>query len=317
MNEPPSLALSRRWGNLRWIRQVGPHEWHSECPVCFDSGHAGNDWPDRFFMRDDGKPRGFCRKCGFQDFADSDKHIKITDEERQLWIKERLEREQQAKRTAERALDLLRKEHQWEQWHTNMTQTGLNFWYSKGVPDWAIDYYELGYCQSKTIWYHDAEYITPTATIPVFSPGRKLINVRHRLINPPEPNDKYRPDRAGIPSALYLADPDRMPQGECILVEGEIKTIVVATQLDTQRFCIVGIPGKRPRQDLLDQLKDCGRIHVVLDPDATQQAFEIARQLGNRARVVQMTVKPDDMFTMYGAEPQDFYAALRYGRIVQ
>ena len=198
-----------------------------------------------------------------------------------------------------------------------MPQAGIDFWQSKGVPDWAIDYYELGYCPNKTIWYHDAEYITPTATIPVFAPERKLINVRHRLINPPEPSDKYRPDRAGIPSALYLADPDRTPQGECVLLEGEIKTIVVATQLDTQKLCIVGIPGKRPRQDLLDQLKECGRIHVVLDPDATVQAFEIARQLGNRARVVQMTVKPDDMFTMYGAEPRDFYAALRYGRIVQ
>jgi hypothetical protein len=265
------------------------------------------------------KPRGWCRKCGYQDFANSDRRdFKITPEMRAQWLAERIESEQSELKKAQRAIELLRREQKWIEYHDGLTdEHGLNFWRSKGVPDWAIDYYQLGWCPDKVIWSNNFEYHTPTATIPVFAPGWQLVNIRHRLINPPEPGDKYRPDRAGIPAALYLSDPDKSPHGECILVEGEIKTIVVACNLDNPNLYICGLPGKTPRQDLLDTLANCDRIHVLLDPDATKQAFEIVKQLGKRARLVRMPVKPDDAFTLFDAAPRDFYAALRYGRLMQ
>jgi hypothetical protein len=150
----------------------------------------------------------------------------------------------------------------------------------------------------------------------VFGVGWTLENLRHRLITPPTPDDKYRPDRAGLPQCLYLTNPDHEPHGETLLVEGEIKSIVVATRLDDPRLCIVGIPGKRIRDDMLGQLKHSDRVHIVLDPDATKQAIDIAKQLGRRARVVTLPVKADDAFTQYGATPELFRAALRYGRVV-
>ena len=243
--------------------------------------------------------------------------FKITPEMRAQWLAERMEREQSELHKAQRAIELLRHERKWIEYHDGLTdEHGLSFWHGKGVPDWAIDYYQLGWCPDKVIWRDNFEYHTPTATIPVFAPGWQLVNIRHRLINPPDPGDKYRPDRAGIPAALYLADPDKLPEGECILVEGEIKTIVVACNLDNPHLSVCGLPGKTPRPDLLASLDRCDRIHILLDPDAVRQSYEIAKQLGKRARIVRMPCKPDDAFTMYDAAPRDFYAALRYGRLI-
>lgn len=318
MNGDLPLSLARRWGNLQFIHQAGIHEWHAECPKCGDAGHAGHDKPDRFFMRDDGSPRGFCRKCGYQDFADSDKkEFTITPEMRAEWIRERMEREQANFAKAKRALELLRLEASWTKWHEAMTMEQREVWHAKGVPDWAIEYYQLGYCPAKEIWNNGNEFVTPTMTIPVYGPGWELVNLRHRLLNPIDPNDKYRPDRAGIPAALYLTNPDDKPCGQIILVEGEIKSIVIYDRLGDYKTQVVGLPGKNPRDDLLEQLSCCDRIWIILDPDAKRQAFDIGKRLGaKRARVVNLSVKPDDAFTMYGAEPQDFLEALRYGRMV-
>lgn len=316
MNSPLPDSLARRWGNLEYIMQRGQHEWSSSCPKCGSEGHAGNEWPDRFRMFDSGKPRGWCRRCGYQDFADSDSKIVISAEERQKWLDERIEREKENLRRAQTALELLRREQSWIRYHACLGQDGANFWSGKGVPDWAVDWLELGWCQDKAFWSDGHEFRTPTATIPVFAPGRELVNIRHRLINPPHPGDKYRPDRAGLPAALYLTNPNERPQGECILIEGEIKAIVVMANLDKPELSIVGTPGKNLNPDRLALLSDCGRIWIVFDPDATPQAMETAKQIGKRARVVQLPCKADDAFTMYGAEPRDFYAALRYGRVV-
>jgi hypothetical protein len=63
-------------------------------------------------------------------------------------------------------------------------------------------------------------------------------------------------------------------------VEGEIKSIVVRCYLDDPNYYTVGTPGKNLNADRLEQLKECDRIWVVFDPDATQQAEEVARIVG-------------------------------------
>lgn len=315
---PLPSALERRWGNLPDLFQRGPNEWSSSvCPKCGTGMHRGGyDVGDRFRMFSDGKPRCYCRQCGYTDFADSDDpKFVITDDMRAAWIVSALEREHQAKEDAEKAIDALRREQLWLRYNETIDAFGRAWWYRKGVPDYLISTLLLGYCPSKTIWHNGAEYTTPSATIPVFAPGWELVNLRHRLINPPEPNDKYRPDRAGLPAALYLTNPEDEPSGECLLVEGEIKSIVVYDRLDMPALCIVGIPGKSPAFKMLDILSKCDRIHIILDPDAAGRAYKIAEYLGRkRARIVTLPVKPDDFFTMYGGGRADFLAELRNGR---
>jgi len=312
---PPEL--SRRWSNLVYVRKHGI-EWSAECPRCGDEGHAGRDFPDRFRMWLN-PARGWCRHCGYQDFADSDnRQVVITPEMRQQWIHERQEREEQARRGAEHALELLRHEQAYLGYQQQMDDFSRAWWRGKGVVDWMLERFKLGYCASRSVWYHGAEYSTPTATIPVFAAGGELVNIRHRLIKPPEPNDKYRPERAGLPATLYLTESEQAPRGLTILVEGEIKAIVVWSYFqESRRVTVVGVPGKNPRDELIQQLSECEPVYVVLDPDAGTQAHQIAKRLGTRARIVNLPVKPDDFFVRYGGTVAEFESAIKHSTRVR
>jgi hypothetical protein len=307
---PPELY--RRWGHLRYVKRHG-QEWSAECPQCGESGHEGREWPDRFRMWTD-PARGWCRRCGYNDFADSDRKTEITEEQRKQWLEERLQREKRKQERIAESLHLLRKEQNWLRWHEGMNEQGREWWQGKGVPDWALGYYRLGWCDMHQFRDGDMRFETPTATIPVWAQDWELVNLRHRLINPPTGVGKYRQDRAGIPSSLYLTNPENEPAGETVLVEGEIKAIVVFSRLSDEGMTVVGTPGKSFSLDLLDALRGCDRVHIVFDPDAKAQAWRAARRIGKAARVVYLPVKPDDAFTMYGANVGTFLDALRYGR---
>ena len=310
---PPELA--RRWSHLVFVKRRGHSEWSAECPRCGDEGHDGRDWPDRFRMWLN-PARGWCRSCGHQAFADDDRpQFSITDEQRQQWVAERVEREEATKREAEHAIQLLQSERAWLRYHEMLDQSALDWWAAKGVPGYMVNYFQLGYCPSRPVWTKAGTWMTPTATIPIFAPGWKLVNIRHRLMNPPTPCDKYRPERVGLPAAPFLTAPDEEPHGQTVIVEGEIKSIVVFDRLDTTKITVIGLPGKNPKRDILQLLDKCEPIYVVFDPGAEQQAADFAQSLGRRARVVTMPVKPDDLFTLYGGQREDFYSALRQGRI--
>lgn len=308
---PPELQ--RRWGCLKFVKRHG-REWSAECPQCADNGHQGRDWPDRFRMWTD-PARGWCRRCGYQDFADSDKRdVKITEEMRQQWVRERVEREAEKQVKIAESLELLRKEENWLRWHERMQERGREWWHGKGVPDWAIDYYRLGWCDERQFYDGNGYFETATATIPVWATGWQLVNLRHRLMRSPNGCGKYRQDRAGLPSNLYLTQPDDKPEGEVVLVEGEIKAIVTFSRVCDDKLNVIGTPGKSFSMALLDDLKQCSRVWIVFDPDAKVQAWKTARILGKAARVVYLPVKCDDAFTMYGMTPAVFQEALRQGR---
>jgi len=84
------------------------------------------------------------------------------------------------------------------------------------------------------------------------------------------------------------------------MVEGETKTIV----LSQQGFATVGIMGCKGFAD--DWATKFGRTEVVvaLDPDATEDAYEIAAKLEN-GRVAELPSKPDDMIVKHGATKSD------------
>lgn len=310
---PPELA--RQWGHLRYVKSHG-NEWSAECPECSDSGHQGRDWPDRFRMWMN-PARGWCRRCSYQAFADSDKPgTEITPEMRQRWVQERIAREEEKQIAIARTLSLLRKEQRWLHWHDRMEKLGRDWWHGKGVPEWCINYYRLGWCPERRFYHDGHQYETQTATIPVWATGWELVNVRHRLLNTPMGCGKYRADRVGLPSNLYLTKPDEKPHGEVVLVEGEIKSIVVFSRLCDDGYNVIGTPGKSFSPALLDGLGGCDRVWIVFDPDAKAQAWKTARAVGEAARVCYLPVKADDAFTLYGATSRTFQAALRYGRQV-
>ena len=304
-------ALARRWGHLRFIKRQGAHEYSAECPKCHDYDHVSrHGHPDRFRMFDDLKPRGWCRRCGLFAFADDDRrNFKPDPAVVEQFRVEQLEAERRRRDEAERAIGLLQKDALWLRWHQEMPTDAQIWWTEKGVPSEWQKRLKLGFCPDKAMWFDGVEHSTATYTIPVFDTGWKLVNLRHRLATPMN-GCKYRPDRAGLPQALYLTDPENPIGDYVVAVEGEVKAIVVRVALeDTERVSVVGLPGKTPSDELLSRLDHAGRIVLILDPDADPAT--IAARWRPRSRVVRLPTKVDDALLQYGLRRDALRRAIR------
>jgi hypothetical protein len=139
-------------------------------------------------------------------------------------------------------------------------------------------------------------------TIPLFEVREDdPTNVKHRLLNPADPKDKYRPERSGIAALPFLGDRD-LPidaADRVIVVEGEIKAAVTFLTLDHNLWQVVGVPGKNVPEQVVSKLKDRKDTVIILDPDAKAEAVKLARAIGG-AKVVDLAEKIDDMIIDYG-----------------
>ena len=195
---------------------------------------------------------------------------------------------------AQTVLEELRQAQAWIKYHDNLEQD-INYrhiWNGRGIPDVWQDLWSLGYNPSFSASTRDGIWTTPTLSIPIFAElqPEQPINLRHRLLNPPAPNDKYRPDRPGLSAAPFIADPENKPDN-VLVVEGEIKAMVSYITLDSTKWQVVGIPGKKIFNNILPLLE--GRqVVICLDPDALFEAETMARLVNGR--IVEITYKIDD-----------------------
>ena len=197
----------------------------------------------------------------------------------------------------QRVLEELRQTQAWLTYHRNLleNEAARKLWQARGLPaDWQ-KFYQLGYCPEFPVSTQHGRWLTPTLTIPIWDTAWQPLNIRHRLLNPPEPNDKYRPDRAGLHSAPLLGNPNRgFDHDPILVVEGEIKAMVTYKTLYTGEDStpqVIGIPGKTAYRDVLERLK--GRdVYILFDPDAGQQAHDAALAVGGR--LVTCPMKIDD-----------------------
>jgi hypothetical protein len=198
---------------------------------------------------------------------------------------------------AQAALTELRAAQSWLRYHNQLTADARKTWASWGVNEFFQDFWQLGYDPCHTVWTDTGEWMTPTYTIPVFEPESwAVLNVRHRLVNPPKPGDKYRPERSGLPAAFWIADPDRSLKGAAMIVEGEKKAMVSYITADNPELRVIGVPGKNPSIEQFTRLRDCEPVYICLDPDAHAEAIKMAGILGaKRCRLIELPEKVDDL----------------------
>lgn len=273
-------------GRVRYIRKH-PGHWTSSCPRCGGHVHPNGDWPDRFVMWVN-RPRAWCRRCGLVAFPDQfggPRSQRLSEEERYRWEAERREIEERRRAEAERALEVLRRERLWETYHEGMTPEDRAWWRARGVSDRLQDWWKLG----------AGEYQGhPSATIPLFGSGWKAQQLKHRLRDV-EGRGKYRYELSKVPGPLFRCRPDVPLQDEVLAVEGEIKAMVCFAHLRDADRCIVGLPGATPGSYAVEELEGPGRIVLVMDPGAHEQARRLSRDLGaERTRVLVPPVKIDD-----------------------
>lgn len=327
--------LARRWGHLPFVRFRGNGEWSAACPQCGDSEHTGREAPDRFRLfaaSAQHNARGWCRRCGFFDWADGDTKKTISQEEIERISAERAKlAEQEAKRLKSK-IERLREAAYWQGYYEAMTDQQRELWYRHGINDHMIDTYQLGFRADYQCMNGDKKHHTPALSIPHFGLNWKLQNVQYRLLNPPRPDDKYR-QTSGLPAAMFLTEPDEELKNAIVMVEGAKKAMVthwhVNLTADRMRFVVIGVPSKTPSRQMLDALKDADPLYIALDPDAyvpTRTAHgkrlspavnSIVKKVGReRARLVKLPCKPDDLFTDYDGTRNDFLAFLNVATAV-
>lgn len=307
-------SIESRWGMLDKFRKAGRNEWSSACPVC-----GGRD---RFRMWDaDGESnaRGWCRQCGHFEWLENDEYRPTAEELAQVEKARQRAREENAKVQRGKIASLQRAAY-WRGWHDAMGSAERELWYAQGVDDFAIDYYQLGFCADFSYRRGDSIYRSPTLTIPYFR-GDNVVNLQHRLLQPVDDGDKYR-QVPGLRMPLFLTEPADSLNGLVLVVEGAKKAIITyaatGSRILGHGVQVVGVPSKTPSADNIAELADAERIVIMLDPDANvpdnsgwTASGKLAHKLGrNRCQVVRLPGKPDDMILDAGAGAHELMARL-------
>lgn len=190
-------------------------------------------------------------------------------------------------------------------YHDNMQQWARDMWTARGLDESMQDFFTLGSCESFAIG--DGQY-SPTLTLPIFDEQEELLSIRHRLVKPISPNDKYRPEGKGLGSPPFLAVPRMGYNGNLIIVmEGEIKAAVTWANIAESDVQTIGVAGRTNFTKLIEPLQKKNVI-VIPDPGAEKDAYGFAKSI--HARYLPMTEKIDDYILQTGINTNDFYRLL-------
>jgi len=197
-------------------------------------------------------------------------------------------------------------------YHQSMEQWAREIWLQRGLDDGMQDFFTLGACNDFVV---NGDHHTPTLTIPIFSEQRELLNIKHRLINPPKPKDKYRPETHGLGAfPPLLTIPEMGYDGDMIIVvEGEIKAMVTWSRLSVMDIQVIGVAGKDSLPKLSEQLFKKNVI-VIPDPGAEKEARDLAKSIGGR--MLELPDKIDDFILATDLRGDKFYSMLRQARRV-
>ncbi len=197
-------------------------------------------------------------------------------------------------------------------YHETMQEWGRDMWTKRGLDIGWQNFYTLGACDDFDL----GGYHTPTLTIPILNQQRQLLNIKHRLINPQKPTDKYRPERKGLGAfPNFYSLPELGNDGSYIVVmEGEIKAMVVWSRLNEIDIQVIGVPGRTQFRTLIEPLKGRRNVVVIPDPGAEKDALEFAKSVG--AKSLSVPDKIDDFILATDASSNSIYAMLKQSRKV-
>jgi hypothetical protein len=300
-DNPNGLAIYEKRGRLFWH--------------CFTADCGGGDEFDFIAKRDGLTPADVLRqiKKGEQPIPKEPDQAEILRRLRELEKRQ----EEQEKRIDD--IDKWRKSQPWQAYHDNAPGWAVHEWERAGIPQEWQAFWRLGGVEEFTYTSGDGQrYTTPTLTIPIYAPRyENVATVRHRLLKPHDPGDKYRPDMVGLGSHPFLADPDLGYDTAdlTIVTEGEKKAAVTFLTYDRPLTQVIGVPGKGVWRGVAEKLRGQDVV-IMLDPDAERQAWQMAHDLGG-ARVVTFHHKIDDAIVKYKLGRDWLEGLLNTGRLVK
>lgn len=231
--------------------------------------------------------------------------------------RERHERAVEEHKRAEQQMEARRKELQAEQkhlyYHNHMNDFFIGEWLKRGIDEAWQGFFSVGGCEDFVIndgWH------TQTLTIPIFDVNYDVLNIKHRLLNPQKPNDKYRPEKSGLGAfPPLLAFPDKGFDGAVTwVIEGEIKAMVTATITPDSDWQFIGVPGRTQYTGLVEKLFNKNVI-VVPDPGAEKDAAGFCKAV--HGRWLSLPGKIDDIIIEHGCDPSWLLSMERQARRVK
>ena len=197
-------------------------------------------------------------------------------------------------------------------YHNEMTQYHKDEWTKAGIDEGMQKFWTLGGRNDFEYWIGETSYYSPTLTIPILNPERELMTIQHRLLNPHDANDKYRPERKGLKSHPFLAVPEMGYDGGLVWVmEGAKKAMVTWTRSNVDWQCI-GVPSQESYKGMVEILRPIGK-HVVVVPDPNTprndksllKAWDLAKQIGGK--FLQLPQKIDDLILSVDLQQDDLF----------
>jgi hypothetical protein len=228
----------------------------------------------------------------------------------------RREEEAQALASARERLQLSRV---WETYHNNLDERARELWRARGIPDDWQDYYCLGYCPVREWRCGDEIGKSDSLTIPYLRYIAPLkytcFGLKHRILVPDFPGGKYRPEFSGLGNGLYYPMHEEPMLPDVLIIEGEIKAMVVQIALYSLDPCpnmtVVGHTGKAMKAELLSDFAECRRVWIIPDPDAAREGQAMAEAIGaDKCKIITLPGKVDDLITGGVIDGADLYALL-------
>jgi hypothetical protein len=257
-----------------------------------------------------------CRQCSpdwkWLDELNPALKRQLTDAEKKAFAEERARKQAEDDARALRKLEEFTAAQLFRYAHLKMQEEQRQWWRDRGVSDDWQDYLQLGYVANKIIKYDEQLYNTPAYTIPYLRQDGNPVTMQYRLAEPPDPKDKYRFED-GLKAAWYQAR--LQPIGdEVVICEGAIKSIVTAIYGGIKPdVSILAVPAKESWAGIVEAVRPCGRVWVILDPDGQQAAAKLCAKIGPAARQVTIPEKIDDAL-LSGMQPNDLKDFFRYAR---
>lgn len=185
-------------------------------------------------------------------------------------------------------------------------KTPRELWHQQGLDDATIARFRLGFCPACPTAYDesDPDRRFSSLTIPVTFNG-ELLAIRHRLLTPINPKDKYRPHRKGSGLHLFNRDSLSSQDSDVLIVEGEKKAMVLCGLGFETMMPIVSTTGGvkswvgRYRGVWAPLLAVFDRVYVLFDPGSEEIAERTAFLFGRRGHVVVLPKKVDDLVLSY------------------
>lgn len=207
----------------------------------------------------------------------------------------------------------------WEALHRKMAdeERHREWWRSKGIPDDWQDYLSLGWTPEKQyISSEDGQtHMASAYTIPYFTNGKKFVTMQYRMCGDQiSPNDRYRFEY-GLGTSFYMTTPTLPISDKVLVCEGAKKGIVARTYIDNDSgITVLAVPSKSDFGGIVDHLKQCNTVWILLDPDGLDRAEVLAKNIGIvNTLVVETAVKIDDYFLSGALDKDTFNSILRQG----